>query len=473
MLNLINSAQSLASSIGTVSSRSALSIQKMVSSVDPVKRARHGNDSGGISLASNLTNQSTFNNGSVRAFQNAMTIMQTQSEGLRQAEKIYDRMLTLASASADPTTLDSDRMVLSYEFESLRQESLALGKSSFNGVGLFDESSASTQYDITFGSELSDTSGVKAEKKDVLYNNGSIEIDVNGGTAGEAYSLWQGGQKIFDTGANWKTNGSARSWDYDRFIVEFGPNKENNFQFVPMTPGDGTDVFLDDAPGYPDNLVDNNKFDNKSYYLKQLLGTTTDENGLTPSDPNYKDTSGWESRSGEKYTSLGQVSANDVNNDSTILELRVSSSTWYQVKGRYIPPNPESSVAGNTKDLGITLDSVGLGLLRENDDANDFPILSIATQKDAQKALAAMTNEIEGLSTQFNKVFNNMNQVEISLDATQKQISANRKALDEIHGDSFENGLIELSKSRIARSQSASLMTQAINLNQDIVNMLI
>jgi hypothetical protein len=59
------------------------------------------------------------------------------------------------------------------------------------------------------------------------------------------------------------------------------------------------------------------------------------------------------------------------------------------------------------------------------------------------------------------------------LDATQKQISANRKALDEIHGDSFENGLIELSKSRIARSQSASLMTQAINLNQDIVNMLI
>lgn len=473
MLNLINSAQSLASGIGTVSSRSALSIKKIVSSVDPVQRARNGNDSGGISLASNLSNQSYLKSGSVRAFQNAMTIMQTQSEGLRQAEKIYDRMLTLASFAADPMTNDSDRMVLAQEFESLRQESLALGKSSFNGVGLFDEAAASTQYDITFGSQLSDQSGVKSETKDVLYNTGSIEIDLNGGTAGEAYSLWQGGNKIFDTGANWKTEGSARTYDYDRFTVEFGPNKQNTFQFEPMSPGINSNVFLDDPPGYPDNLVDNGEFDNKKYYLKQLLNSTTDENGLTPSDPNYKTTSGWESRIGQKYTSLGQVGAFDVNSDSTSLELRVDTSSWFQVKGRFIAPEAESSVVGSENDLGVRMDSVGLGLLRENDDAAGFPVLSIATLEDAQKALVAMTGEIEGLATQFSKIVNNMNRVEISLDATQKQISATQKALGGIHGDGFENDLIALGKSRIARSQSASLMTQAINLNQDIVHMLI
>ena len=68
-----------------------------------------------------------------------------------------------------------------------------------------------------------------------------MTIDLNGGTAGERYTLWQGDQKIFDTGV-WKTTGGAWTWDYDRFIVEFGPEQETTFQFVPLTPGDGSNV---------------------------------------------------------------------------------------------------------------------------------------------------------------------------------------------------------------------------------------
>ena len=158
------------------------------------------------------------------------------------------------------------------------------------------------------------------EVTNVLYNKGKMTIDVNGGGAPEQYTLWQGNEKIFDTGL-WSTKGNARNWDYDRFIVEFGPEQETTFQFVPLTPGDNQskDSILD-APG--GNLTDNNQFDNKETYLQQLLGTTTDENGKTPSDADYFDTSGWASREGKKYTQLGQVTTNTVNSNSSILTLQ-------------------------------------------------------------------------------------------------------------------------------------------------------
>ena len=49
---------------------------------------------------------------------------------------------------------------------------------------------------------------------------------LNGGKAPERYLLKQGDNIIFDTG-EWATNGVQPNWDYDRFIVEWGPDKEN------------------------------------------------------------------------------------------------------------------------------------------------------------------------------------------------------------------------------------------------------
>ena len=105
------------------------------------------------------------------------------------------------------------------------------------------------------------------EEKNVLYNKGKMTIDLNGGGDGEQYTLWQGDKKIFDTGV-WKTWGSAWNWDYDRFIVEFGPEQETTFQFVPLSPGNGASVDSQSGAGYPDNLYDNKKFDNKQRYLR-------------------------------------------------------------------------------------------------------------------------------------------------------------------------------------------------------------
>ena len=204
-----------------------------------------------------------------------------------------------------------------------------------------------------------------------------------------------------------------------------------------------------------------------------MLGSTTDDNGLTPSDPNYYNTSGWESREGIEYTTLGQVTTQNSNSNLTTLRLEVSSTSLFQVTGRYIPPEAESSVVGNVQDLQVNLNPVGLGLLRENDDANGFPIISIATRADAQKALESMMLEIDGLGEQLGRVSSNMNRVETSIDATQDQVLSHEKALLSMVDEDYAKELLELSKTRISRSQNGALLTQAMNLHQDIVNILI
>ena len=465
MSSLFGNVDFLAHNMGHISMRSANSVRKIAATGDPVKSASaHNKGSSGVFFMANMLNRSASKRSSINAFQNAMTFLQSQADGLRQAEKIYDRMLSLASLSVDPMISDEDRIFLSEEFEALRQQSLTLAKSDLNGVSLFDEAAASTRYEITFGSQLADLSGatgIVSEEKDVLYSSGTIEIDVNGGGQGEAYSLWQGNQKIFDTGPNWKTHGSAKNWDYDRFIIEFGPNQPTTFQFKPLSAGDATNVLLADGAGYPDNLFDDGIFSNKSRYLSQL-GVADDGSA-----------SGWDSREGVKYTTLGQVSTQDSNSNLTTLRLEVDSGSWFQVKGRYIPPESESSVVGNAQDLQVGLNPVGLGLLRENDDANGFPTISIATRADAQKALDSMMLEIQGLGEQLGRVGSNMNRVETSIDAAQGQVLSHEKALSSLVDEDYAKDLLELSKTRISRSQNAALLTQAMNLHQDIVNILI
>ena len=461
MSSLFGTVDFLANNIGHLSLRSANSVRKIVATGDPIKSASaHNKGSSGVFFMANMLNRTASKKSSINVFQNAMTLLQSQSDGLRQAEKIYDRMLSLASLSANPMTKDEDRIFLSVEFEALRQQCLTLGKSSLNGTSLFDEGAASTRYEITFGSQLSDQSGIAVEEKDVLYSSGTIEIDVNGGTAGETYSLWQGTQKLFDSG-NWRTRGSARTYDYDRFIIEFGPNKPTTFQFKPLSAGTSAQVQIQTPPGYPDNLVDDGNFDNKSYYLGQL-GLSDDGSA-----------SGWESREGEKYSTLGQVTTQDSNSNLTTLRLEVSSTSLFQVSGRYIPPEAESSVVGNAQDLQVNLKPVGLGLLLENDDANGFPSISIATRVDAQKALDSMMREIEGLGEQLGIVGSNMNRVETSMDAAQDQVLSHEKALSQVVDEDYAQDLLELSKTRISRSQNGALLAQAMNLHQDIVNILI
>ena len=134
-------------------------IKKVASSGNPVQQASQGNaGAGGVHMAVNLQNLNKYKRGSINAFQNALSMMQMQSEGLRQAEKIYNRMLSVAQMASDPSADSQTRGLLAKEFADLREQSIAINSMTVNGKDLFDARAASTQYSVDFsqGAQSSD-----------------------------------------------------------------------------------------------------------------------------------------------------------------------------------------------------------------------------------------------------------------------------------------------------------------------------
>ena len=442
---------------------------------------------GGVNFAANIENQRRFKKGSVNAFQNAMSMMQAQSDAIRQADKIYNQMRTLAHQAADPLMNDQDRSLLSDQFNDLRERARELGNSKFNDVYLFDGRAASTKYEINFSEGLTndtpsggsfvdengDTLNFWEVTKDVIYNTGKISIDVNGGRIGERYILKQGEKIIFDTDI-WETNGNAKQYDYDRFIVEWGPGKPTTFQFIALSDGNSTGVDLDGADGIkgtPDDgvLPSDSNFDNKSFsntkgdpsgYLQQL--------GLSDDGTS----SGVESIQGRKFTSLGQVNAFTSDPNSTSLTLRIESSSLFQIDSSYELPEIAPEIVARNEDMQVELERLGLGLLRDPKE-NGFPLISIDTFENAGKAIASLSNEIDGLGKQLGRLASNFNRVQNAIGATEEMGNIHESVLSSIGGDGLTQDLLNISKARINRAQDTALLSQAMSIHQDLVNVLI
>ena len=451
------------------------SIKKISSTGNAIKQAAYSGGGGGtVSFAARLNNSAISKRNSINAFQNTITFLQAQADGLRQAEKIYQRMQTLAQKALDPMLGISERELITDEFNDLLNQSAELRGSKFNNTALFDDLAASTQYEVNFGDgELANLTNNGAaidvnEEKDVLYNKGIMTVDVNGGNAPERYTIEQGGELIFDTGL-WKTKSNARNYDFDRFIVEFGPDQQTTFKFVPLPAGGATNVdIVNTPPGYPDNVTNSNSaaenqtYDNKSTYLQQL-GLSDDG---TPS--------GWDTRIDTKYTTLGQVTTNSINSDSSVIKLRVESpSSIFQVKGSFSLPEIEKSISGGEHNLQVELNKIGLGLMRVNDESSGFPFMQIDTIENAKSALESLEVELDGIVEQMGRLRSNFNRVEISIDAMTKFTASENNLLSRIGDSDISVELLELSKSKIKRQQSASMMAQAIHVNQDVVDILI
>ena len=112
MLGLFGSIQFVTSGMERLSVRAHASVNKILSSGDPVRRARHENDAGAISLAAKLSFDSAAKRNSISSFQNAISFMQLQESALNQAERIYQEMISLASLASDPSANQENRHFL-------------------------------------------------------------------------------------------------------------------------------------------------------------------------------------------------------------------------------------------------------------------------------------------------------------------------------------------------------------------------
>ena len=452
--------------------RADKAVRKIAGSGDPVRSVAGSEGSGGVHFAANLQNLNKYKRGSINAFQNALSMMQMQSEGLRQAEKIYNRMLSVAQMASDPSADSETRNLLSKEFSYLREQSVAINAMTINGKDLFDARAASTQYSVDFsqGAQASDpaSGGFLADgtivyggtnsdtvqpfwdvQKDVIYNSGELTLDFRPLSLWDRLIVFQedSSRPIFDTG-EWQ----GGSWD--RFVIEYGSDQETTFRFT-NSPENGT----------------GNHFSNKLSPSGAGLGPGyLGKFGLTDDGS----ASGMQDFYNKDITTLGQVTTSDSDQTTSKLTLRVIGRNWgtgYDLQASWSPLEMDDSVVGRSEDMQVNLNQMGLGYLRENE--SDFPTISVGTTADALSAIDVLRAEIDNLGEQNGRIASNFTRVEIAMDAAQKQIMTQEKVLEQSGAGDVTADLLELSKTRIERQQNAALMTQAMSIHQDLVNLLI
>jgi len=214
-------------------------------------------------------------------FQKANTYMQFQEEGIKYANILYSQMATLALRASDPDMSKSERAVLATQFNELREIALDLNYETFTDYYLFDPRSSTTDFSeasnwelywkrhqafkpdgeidiagaayggafngfikdgeaeeeiaeklynapLTIATASGDTqSEGRSITRNVVYNEGIIELAFNTGNLGEIFEIIQGDPNgdhrvLFNSG-DFKTKGEANNYDLQYLKFEYGP----------------------------------------------------------------------------------------------------------------------------------------------------------------------------------------------------------------------------------------------------------
>ena len=172
-------------------------------------------------------------------------------------------------------------------------------------------------------------------------------MDVNPGYAGngDVFKIYQENNILFNSGP-WKSQGPYYTYDFDRFIIDFSQGIQTTFEFVPLDTNDATNTNSGQTPN-PNGI-----FDNKSYYL-DTLGLNDDGSP-----------SGISQILGKRFSSLGQVTTNPADNNSTIFTIEVETANFFTYKAFYQPIAPSISVHENNLCTRIIVNNTLINLIQ-------------------------------------------------------------------------------------------------------------
>ena len=471
---------------------------RLLNSGNATESLRGQSDGGGLSMVSRLSAENRSKTKLASSMQNAVSYIQMQEAGLKKAHQIYERMSVLASQAMDPMLSDSDRANLNSEFQTLKKETFSMRSEKFQGSYLFDDMAAKYFPEIDFGKGFTDKTTNDSEvevgtltpshsgwnasnskyyelEKEVHFNSGKFSLEVNEGGSGERYILKQGNNILFDTaGGNstdykWKTEGTAYDYDFDRFEIEYAPGKATTFKFIPLTPGNATNVAGGDntvgTGDDPQNTWSGDaRYDNKDSYISQLgLGSSGDNS--------YEESTPW--LSGDDRTdhlfsgTVGEIGTNPASADFTKLTLRVEADTIFQINAVYSPldePTNDKKLVGIDGN-DIHLNSVGIGITLVDS--------SIDSLEQAKEALNSLEKEIENISTQMATLGANMSELEIAGERLSNQVYLSEAGISRLTSDVLVDESTQLAKQSIRLQSSEALMAQAFSLNENILNTLL
>ena len=471
---------------------------RLLNSGNATESLRGQSDGGGLSMVSRLSAENRSKTKLASSMQNAVSYIQMQEAGLKKAHQIYERMSVLASQAMDPMLSDSDRANLNSEFQTLKKETFSMRSEKFQGSYLFDDMAAKYFPEIDFGKGFTDKTTNDSEvevgtltpshsgwnasnskyyelEKEVHFNSGKFSLEVNGGGSGERYILKQGNNILFDTaGGNstdykWKTEGTAYDYDFDRFEIEYAPGKATTFKFIPLTPGNATNVAGGDntvgTGDDPQNTWSGDaRYDNKDSYISQLGLGSSGDNSTEESTP-------W--LSGDDRTdhlfsgTVGEIGTNPASADFTKLTLRVEADTIFQINATYTPldePTNDKKIVGIDGN-DINLNSVGIGITLVDSSINSL--------EQAKETLNFLEKEIENVSTQMATLGANMSELEIAGERLSNQVYLSEAGISRLTSDVLADESTEFAKQKILLESSQALMAQAFSLSENILNTLL
>ena len=474
------------------------SVGRLLNSGNATESLRGQSDGGGLSMVSRLSAENRSKTKLASSMQNAVSYIQMQEAGLKKAHQIYERMSVLASQAMDPMLSDSDRANLNSEFQTLKKETFSMRSEKFQGSYLFDDMAAKYFPEIDFGKGFTDKTTNDSEvevgtltpshsgwnasnskyyelEKEVHFNSGKFSLEVNGGGSGERYILKQGNNILFDTaGGNstdykWKTEGTAYDYDFDRFEIEYAPGKATTFKFIPLTPGNATNVAGGDntvgTGDDPQNTWSGDaRYDNKDSYISQLGLGSSGDNSTEESTP-------W--LSGDDRTdhlfsgTVGEIGTNPASADFTKLTLRVEADTIFQINATYTPldePTNDKKLVGIDGN-DINLNSVGIGITLVDS--------SIDSLEQAKETLNFLEKEIENISTQMATLGANMSKLEIAGERLSNQVYLSEMGISRLTSNILADESTQMAKEQIRLQSSQALMAQAFSLSENILNTLL
>ena len=474
------------------------STRRLMNSGDAAESMRESGDGGGLTMASRLGAENRTKSKLASSMQNAVSYIQMQEAGLKKAHQLYERMSVLASQAMDPMLSDSDRANLNSEFQTLKKETFSMRSEKFQGSYLFDDMAAKYFPEIDFGKGFTDKTTNDSEvevgtltpshsgwnasnskyyelEKEVHFNSGKFSLEVNGGGSGERYILKQGNNILFDTaGGNstdykWKTEGTAYDYDFDRFEIEYAPGKATTFKFIPLTPGNATNVAGGDntvgTGDDPQNTWSGDaRYDNKDSYISQLGLGSSGDNSTEESTP-------W--LSGDDRTdhlfsgTVGEIGTNPASADFTKLTLRVEADTIFQINATYTPldePTNDKKIVGIDGN-DINLNSVGIGITLVDS--------SIDSLEQAKETLNFLEKEIENVSTQMATLGANMSKLEIAGERLSNQVYLSEMGISRLTSNILADESTQMAKEQIRLQSSQALMAQAFSLSENILNTLL
>jgi len=421
-------------------------------------------DTGAFHFTARLDGQIRTDQAAANNLRNAITFVQTKSDGLRSVERVLFRMDELALRSSDVGLTSRDRLRYQSEFSSLQTHLGQLVTEKFNDDPLYDPQAAKYA-DVYPVAGVSDGGWKKQEKKvDIGALSGGIRLWWNSQWQTDRLKIYQGNSLLFDSGEHrtqhW-VNFAQRGIEdpvvkgsYDEYQIDFEPGS------VKVEPTSGNKgISLHDKDGFKD-YIDNTSKAERAWFANNFLlpVTSHDMHFIDRTIKSYFDS---------VYTTSEDFPRSEIpTGDSTEIRFVVNedpggypfvrdplSDTAWAYDAEITKGNlPTKKVLAAADGSTIELQNIGFSTLSE---------LSIDTLAGALNALGVIKLEQENIRYQQGVIGSEISRFRTQAETLERKSVIESRAVARIVDADFAEETTRLAKNLLMSDTSSALLVQA------------